>query len=132
MTSKAPTVDAYIEEAPPERREALERLRAICRRTLRGYEERMAYGGPTYWRNGEVQLGFGSQKQHITVYLMKVELIDEFRQRIAAASIGKCCIRFSPKKVDFVGVEKLLRRNVQSDAKPAASAGTKAKPDRPR
>jgi uncharacterized protein YdhG (YjbR/CyaY superfamily) len=114
MTSKAPTVDAWMKEVAPERRETLAQVRALFRRILKGYEERMEHGAPVYARDGEVEIGFNSQKQHITVYVMKTELVEELRGELKASSIGKCCIRFSPKKVDFAGIERVLRRNVAS------------------
>lgn len=37
MQSQAATVDAYLTEVPADRRPALERPRALCRGTLKGY-----------------------------------------------------------------------------------------------
>ena len=64
MQSKAKDVTTYIEEAPAERREALTRLRDLCRAILLDFEETMEYGGPSYRRNGEVEVGFASQTPH--------------------------------------------------------------------
>jgi uncharacterized protein YdhG (YjbR/CyaY superfamily) len=117
MISKATNVQAYIEEAQPERRPALEKLRDLCRRELRGYEEAMEYGMPAYKRNGVVEVAFASQKQHIALYVLKKEVMDEFRGALSAAKIGKGCIRFSrPARIDFDVIRRLLRRNVESKA----------------
>jgi hypothetical protein len=55
MISKAKTVDAWMKEVPPERLAAIQRLREVCRRTLKGYEEGMGYGMPGYRLDGQSQ-----------------------------------------------------------------------------
>ena len=119
MTSNAPDVQTYLEGVPLERRAAIEKLRALCRQTLEGYEECMAYGMPCYRRNGVLEVGFASQKQYIALYVAKREVVDEFRGALAASSIGKGCIRFTkPEKIDFDILKQLLQRNVESKAVP--------------
>ncbi len=119
MTSKASDVQTYVEQLPAERRPVIEKLRALCRQCLKGYEEDMAYGMPVYKRNGVAEVAFASQKQYISLYVMKKDVVDEFREALAAASIGKGCIRFSkPEKIDFDVVKRLLRRNVESKSSP--------------
>jgi uncharacterized protein YdhG (YjbR/CyaY superfamily) len=118
MISKAVDVNTYIAETPAERRPTLEKLRKMCKQNLRGYEERMEYGMPVYKRNGVGEVAFASQKQHITLYVMKKDVVDEFRSALAA-SIGKGCIRFSkPEKIDFEVVRRLLRRTAESKSAP--------------
>jgi uncharacterized protein YdhG (YjbR/CyaY superfamily) len=119
MTSKAPDVTAYLTEVPGERRAALEKLRELCVRSLPGYEECMEYGMPCYRRNGAVEVAFASQRQYIAVYVMKKEVVDEFRGELGASSAGKGCIRFTrPEKIDFAAIERLLRRSAESKAVP--------------
>ena len=62
MQSRAADVDAYLDEVPPERRELLAKMRALCLETLAGHEESIAYGVPSYARDGEVEVAFASQK----------------------------------------------------------------------
>jgi uncharacterized protein YdhG (YjbR/CyaY superfamily) len=115
MTSKAPDVKTYVAEVPAERRAAIKKLRALCRKTLAGYQECMEYGMPCYKQNGVIEVGFASQKQSINVYMLKREVVDEFRAALSTASIGKGCIRFSkPDTIDFEVLERLLRKNVRA------------------
>jgi uncharacterized protein YdhG (YjbR/CyaY superfamily) len=117
MTSRAPDVETYIEELPPERRAAVEKLRGLCRRTLKGYEECMDYGMPCYKRYGVTEVGFASQKQCVSLYVLKREVVDEFRAALPASSIGKGCIRFrKPEAIDFEAIGRMLRRSVESSA----------------
>lgn len=119
MQSNAKTVDAYLKEVPPERKEALARLRDLCRAALTGFEEGMEYGGPSYSRDGVVEVGFASQVRYISLYILKQEVLDAYRQRLAGKgiSIGKGCIRYSrPELIDLKVVEEMLVDAERSDA----------------
>jgi len=119
MTSKTTDVAEYLQEAPAERRAALEKLRELCRRNLKGYQECMEYGMPVYKRNGSVEIAFASQKQYIALYVLKKEVLDEFRGALGATSIGKGCIRFRrPEQIDFSVVAQLLARAGESASRP--------------
>ena len=69
MQNKAKDVTSYLKEVPAERKDALVKLRELCLAHLTGFEESMAYGGPCYARNGEVEVGFMSQKHFIGLYI---------------------------------------------------------------
>ncbi len=111
MQSNAKDVAAYIAEAPAERRAALTKLRELCLSTLKGYEERMEYGGPVYQQPGakEPEVGFASQKQYISLYILKQPALEAHRALLAGLSVGKGCIRYRrPAQIDFAVVKKLL------------------------
>jgi uncharacterized protein YdhG (YjbR/CyaY superfamily) len=119
MTSKAPNVSAYIEEVSAERRAAMVKLRNLCKRCLRGYEECIDYGMPGYRRNGVLEIAFASQKQYISLYVLKQDIVDEFRSALSGANVGKGCIRFTkPDKIDFEVLQRLLERNRASKSSP--------------
>jgi uncharacterized protein YdhG (YjbR/CyaY superfamily) len=115
MQSTAATVDEYLETVPPERLAALSKLRRLCLQTLSGYEESMAYGGPAYSKGGIIEVGFVSQKHYISLYILKKEVVDKYRDRLKDA--GKGCIRYRrPDQIDFEIVKKLLEGTASSDA----------------
>jgi uncharacterized protein YdhG (YjbR/CyaY superfamily) len=117
VTSKAASVDQYLQELPDGRREAFEKLRALCRTALAGHEECMEYGMPCYKRDGVVEVSFASQKQYIALYVLKKAVLDEFRGQLGASSIGKGCIRFArPDLINFTIIEQMLVRNAASGA----------------
>ena len=119
MISHAPDVATYVAEVSEERRPVIEKLHRLCRKTLKGYEETIDYGMPCYKRAGAAEVAFASQKQYVALYVMKKEVVDEFRDALPAASIGKGCIRFKkPAEMDFGVLEKLLRRTAESSAAP--------------
>ncbi|MFF4103344.1 DUF1801 domain-containing protein [Streptomyces sp. NPDC001903] len=105
-------VDAYLEQAPEARREALTRLRELCLAELTGFEEVMAYGMPMYVRAGAEagEVAWANQKQYISVYLMRTDVRDAFADRLAGHDTGKACLRFRrPETVDFPLLRDLLR-----------------------
>lgn len=117
MQSSAKTVPAYIKEAPAGRREALKRLRDLCRATLTGFKESMQYGGPCYSRDGVVEVGFASQKNFIGLYILRTDVMRAHRYMLNKPGItfGKGAIRYSkPEHIDFDVVEKMLRATVES------------------
>src|SRR2546422_11442985 len=119
MISKAADVQTYIAEVSAEQRAAIEKLRSLCRQHLIGYEECMEYGMPVYKRNGVVEVSFASQKQYIALYVLKKEVLDEFRGALAGSKIGKGCVRFAkPDRIDFDVLKQLLSRTAESKSAP--------------
>ena len=117
MQSTAKDVTAYLEEAPVERKTALEELRRLCLANLKGFEESMQYGGPCYSRNGVVEVGFASQKHFIGLYILRTHVMKAHKEmlKIKGVSLGKGCIRYSkPEKIDFKVVKSLLKATVRS------------------
>ncbi len=102
-------MDTYLAEVPGERVEALTRLRGLCRSELTGCTEVMAYGMPVYQRDGTGEFAFASQKQHISLYLMRSDVAEGFADRLACHDMGKGCLRFrNPAKIDWDLVRDLL------------------------
>jgi len=117
MQSQAKDVTTYIEEAPAERQEALTRLRELCRAELTGFKESMVYGGPSYSRRGEVEVGFASQKNFIGLYILRTDVMNAHRHLLAGKgiSVGKGAIRYStPERIDFDVVQSMLRDTLVS------------------
>jgi hypothetical protein len=121
-TSSAKTVDQYLDEQPPERREALATVRqAILDNLPDGYEETMQYGmisyiipferyPITYNKQPLALASLGAQKNYMTLYLMNVygdpEIERWFHDAYKASGkkldMGKSCVRF--KKLDDLAV----------------------------
>ena len=117
MQSDAQNVDLYLRDVPPARLAALQRLRAPCLASLDGYEESMVYGMPSYARDGTVEVAFASQKNTISLYVLKQDVFDRHRPALQGLNLGKGCIRYTkPEKIDFAVVEKLLADTAVSDA----------------
>lgn len=77
----------------------------------------MQYGGPCYSRDGEVEVGFGSQKHFIGLYILRLDVLDTYRDMLTAkgVTLGKGVIRYSkPEKIDFKIVEMMLNATSES------------------
>ena len=124
MQSAALTTEQYLKELPPERQEALAKLRKeILKNLPKGFEEEMTYGmigyvvphslyPPGYHCDPKLPLGFmsmASQKNFVAVYHMGIygdkKLYDWFvneyaKNTTAKLDMGKSCIRF--KKMETI------------------------------
>ena len=117
MQSEAKNVDAYMKEVEEERQESLARLRELCVEILDGYSESMEYGMPSYKKDGQVEVAFASQKNYISLYILKEEVLNRHREKLKGLSLGKGCIRYTkPEKIDYKIVEQLLADSFQSDS----------------
>jgi uncharacterized protein YdhG (YjbR/CyaY superfamily) len=117
MQSQANDVQQYLKEVPAERLEALQQLRELCQATLDGYDESMEYGMPSYSKNGVVEVAFASQKNYISLYILKEPVLEKHRPSLQGLNLGKGCIRYSkPEKMDFDLVKRLLEETLLSDA----------------
>jgi uncharacterized protein YdhG (YjbR/CyaY superfamily) len=135
MQSKATTVDQYIAEAPQERQEALQKLRAtILKHLPNGFEEAMGYGMAGYTVPHNIYpagyhctphlplpfMGFASQKNSINFYHMGIyadeTLYNWFLAEYAKFSkkkldIGKSCMRFKkPEDIPFDLIGELVSK----------------------
>lgn len=117
MQSKATTVKAYLAELPPDRREAIEAVRATILKNLpKGYEEGMQYGMIGYFVPHSIYpagyhcdpkqplpfTSLASQKNHMAVYMgciygNPIELkkfLAAWEKSGKKLDMGKSCVRF--------------------------------------
>jgi len=123
MRSEATTVEEYLAELSPERREIVETVRTTILENLpAGYQEAMNWGMITYQvplsiypetYNGKplMYVALASQKNYLSLYLTGVYIDNEARQAFEGAyratgkrmDIGKSCVRF--RKLDDLPLE---------------------------
>jgi uncharacterized protein YdhG (YjbR/CyaY superfamily) len=114
MRSEASTVDEYLSELPPDRRQAIETVRRVILENLpEGYEEVMNWGmityqvpletyPDTYNKKPLMYAALASQKNHMAIYLMGIYMNDEAKREFETAykesgkrlDAGKSCVRF--------------------------------------
>ena len=118
MQSDAKTVDDYLEEVPEERKDVLSELRRLCLNIFVDYEETMEYGMPGYKKKGsEIEVAFASQKNYISLYVLKEDVFNEFREDFAGLSLGKGCVRFKrSNQINFEVVARFLAASFKSDS----------------
>lgn len=115
MTSNADSVDEYIDEVPSNRQDTLLKIRKLCLKHLPDHTEDMAYKMPSYKREGQVQVAFASQKQHMCVYFLIHSVMLNKPERLNGINHGKGCLRFSsPNKVNYELLITLLKETYSS------------------
>lgn len=140
MTSKATTVDQYVKELPPDRKEAVSKLRdTILKKLPKGFKECMSYGmigyvvphdlyPEGYHCDPKLPLPFAalaSQKNFIAFYHMGVyanpELLKWFVKEYPKHSegkldMGKSCIRFKkPEHIPYKLIGELMSKLTVKD-----------------
>ncbi len=119
MQSKSAGVSAYLEEVPASRAAQLKKLRETCRKFLPGYHESMDYGMPCYAKDGVVEVAFASQKNYISLYILKQDVVKTNKAALAGADVGKGCIKYAkPDKMNFEVIAKLLQDTAASPVRP--------------
>jgi len=109
VRSDADEVDGYLAGVPDGRRAILAKLRDACRAELAGFGESMAYGMPTYSRDGTAEVAWASQRRYISLYVMRADVLDAHRGQLTGLDVGKGCVRYrSPAAVDLSVVRSML------------------------
>jgi len=104
-------VASYLEKLPPDRRAALEALRAMILQAAPEAQESMQYGMPTYTFSGG-GFALAAQKNYLSLY-MDQAVVENHRAELGGRSIGKSCIRFKR-------LEQLPRGTIQAMLEEAA------------
>jgi uncharacterized protein YdhG (YjbR/CyaY superfamily) len=70
----------------------------------------MQYGMPSYSRDGNgMEVAFASQKNYISLYVLRESVIETNAHLLDGLSVGKGCIRFKrPEQIDPTIVRPLL------------------------
>ena len=112
--SKANSVDEYLAELPPDRRDTIAAVRKVVLDHLpAGYQETMQYGmigyvipletyPVTYNRQPLTYAALASQKNHVSLYLMNIYgenaatqwFIEGYKASGKKLDMGKSCVRF--------------------------------------
>jgi len=106
MQSKATTISEYLEELPPDRRSALNEVRALIHRVAPKTVEAMQYGLPAF---GDL-CALASQKNYMSLYVCESDIVKAHLPKLGKVSCGKGCIRFKRlADLNLSSVESILR-----------------------
>jgi uncharacterized protein YdhG (YjbR/CyaY superfamily) len=89
----ATSIDAYVEEFPPETRAVLEELRALIRAYAPDATETISYAIPTFDFNGGHLVHFAGYPKHVGFYPTG-RGIEAFKDELAAYKSGKGSVQF--------------------------------------
>lgn len=79
----------------------------------------MGYGMPSYRRpDGEVEVAFASQANYLSLYIMRKDVLDRFRDNLTTARLGKGCVRYTnPDTIDFEVVRDMLQASAVAEGR---------------
>jgi hypothetical protein len=144
MKSSATSVNEYLAELPPDRREVISKLRQDILKVLpEGYEEALNWGmityqvplsvyPDTYNKQPFMFAALASQKNYMALYLMSTYVVpgneslirDAFKRVNKKLDMGKSCIRF--KSLDDLVLEPILDVIASTDMEKFVNAAKKA------
>lgn len=118
---KAKTVKEYFDSLPPERREPMEFLDKLIKKTTPSLKSHFAYNMPGYgsfkYKNYKKEIidwpivSLASQKNYISLYVCAVQngkyVAEEHAGELGKVNVGKSCIRF--KKIEDLNLEELKK-----------------------
>jgi len=112
MKSKARTVGEYLALITPEKRAALEKLRAATRSAAPRAEECISYGIPAFRLDGKVLVYMGASARHCSLY-PGAHPIATHKTELKPYSTSKGTVRF-PAEVPLPAslVRKLVRARI--------------------
>jgi len=113
MPAKSAEVEAYLNRLGPDRRAALEQIRALVLATVPDALETMRYRMPTFELAGMV-CAVASQKHYMSMYVDPA-LVAKHQEELQGLDCGKSCIRFkSIEKLPLDTVRRILEEAAQS------------------
>ncbi|MCC7268160.1 MAG: DUF1801 domain-containing protein [Caulobacteraceae bacterium] len=128
MAERIATVEAFLESQSPERRQAIERLRAIIREEAPQAEEKISYQQPTYMLHGWF-ISLGAAKNHLSFYPMNNTTVARHAEALKDFKTLPGTIQFTPDHpIPEVLVRQIVRerlaenlaRKAEKDASKAA------------
>lgn len=123
------SLEAYYGGLAEDRREALMMIRQLIKTTWSGITEDMAYGIPTFHRNGQPMWAIASQKHFMALYVIPYDLLEAFKNDLKVHDKGKSCVRFKrldPSMMDlFDRIIKYTGSQVHLSKRTARPTGTK-------
>ena len=117
-SAKPKTVAAYLALLSPEKRAALQGLRAVIRAAVPSAEECISYGIPAFRLNGRFLVGYGAGASHCSFY--PGASVQEFAAALTGFDTSKGTIRFQPD----MPIPKTLVRSIVKAQVGRKSLGT--------
>ena len=116
MNRKPASTADYLAALDPEKRAALEDLRAIIQAAAPEARECISYQLPAF-RQGRILVCYGAAAKHCALYPMSAVWVREHASELAGYSTSKGTIRFQPDKpLPKALVEDLVRTRLAQNA----------------
>jgi uncharacterized protein YdhG (YjbR/CyaY superfamily) len=104
MNSASTEVQAYYESLSVERREQLGALRSHIKHVWPLATEDFSFALPTYSIDGKPAFALASQKEHMVLHVIAIDLLEPFKNELRTIDHGKGCIRFRALTPELVSL----------------------------
>src|SRR5512143_1197675 len=110
----ASTVEEYIGRFPADVQRILQKVRATIRKAAPKAEERISYGMPGYYLNGQL-VWFGGHPSHIGFYPTG-QGITAFKQELTGFKTSKGAVQFPlDQPIPYVLTTKMVKQRVKEN-----------------
>lgn len=121
------SVDDYLATMPEKARPALDRIRAIMKKTMPGAAEVISYQIPAYKLPGGTALYFAGWKEHVSVYPVTDSVIAAFGEKLDPYHVSRGTLRFPlDKKLPVKLIEGIAKVRAKETAEKKPRPKTKA------
>ncbi|HEX5075678.1 MAG TPA: DUF1801 domain-containing protein [Gemmatimonadaceae bacterium] len=120
-TTPPATIDEYLARVSPDKRAALEQLRATIRAVVPTAEECISYQMPAFRHEGRVLVYFAAAANHCAFY--PGGMVNDFKDELEAYETSKGTIRFQPERpLPASLVRKIVKARVAQNAARASES----------
>jgi uncharacterized protein YdhG (YjbR/CyaY superfamily) len=119
--TKATTVEEYLSQVPPERKEIIDFLHEFIQKSAPTLKPHFAYNMLGYgsfpytnYKKEKIEwpiVALANQKNYVSVYICALEkgeyIAEKYKSELGKVSVGKSCIRF--KKLEQLNLDVLAR-----------------------
>ena len=117
---RAKTIDQFLSKLTPDKRAALQNLRATIKAAAPKAEETISYGIPAFKLNGRMLVWFGAASKHCSFYPGAYP-IAKHKSALARYSVSKGTVRFPPDRpLPASLVRTLVKARIHEQAANAA------------
>ena len=119
MADKRPAteqIDAYLAKLDPDKRAALEHIRALVKTTAPEAEEALVYGVPGFKKDGGL-VCYAAFKAHCGFYPMSPILIETMKAELSGFETAKGTVRFTPDRpIPDALIVEIVKRRIEENA----------------
>jgi len=109
-------VDAYLAKLAPDSRGALQRLRKVIKSAAPKATEGISWGMPMF-KLGRQLVGFAAFKNHCSLFVMSVKVLDAHAKELARWMSGRGTLRFTVENpLPVALVKKLVKARLAENA----------------
>lgn len=90
----------------------MKKIRKLLLDLIPSVKETMAYKLPTYGSSQRILFALASQKNHMSLYVIHYDLLDNFKEESTLFNKGKSCLRLTKLTDKFVNAIKRIIKGV--------------------